>query len=362
MRRTPRPLSFCRRGPHDRDPCDRVLFTKHAAAAQTLLRAFRADARLAPLMTPREATGDMSKSARPNTSERASPDIAALRRRATEIRRHIVRMLASSASGHPGGSLSAVEIVTALYFGGFLRYDPANPDWSDRDRFILSKGHGVPVQYAALAEAGFFDADELGTLRRIDSRLQGHPVLGTAPGIEASTGSLGQGLSIGLGMALAARLDGADWRVIVLLGDGECQEGQVWEAVLAAGHHRPDNLVAIVDYNKFQLDGAIEEIIGLKPFAPKWESMGWAVREIDGHDLNEVVAALDWAYARGAPACIIAHTVKGKGVSFMEGDNAYHGVAPTESELAAALGELETYERAQESLEATAREQEEAGR
>jgi transketolase len=304
----------------------------------------------------------MAEPDRPTSTARSKPDIPALRSRATQLRRHIVEMLAESASGHPGGSLSAVELVTALYFGGFLRYDANNPEWPDRDRFILSKGHGVPVQYAALAECGFFPVEELRTLRRIDSRLQGHPVLGTAPGIEASTGSLGQGLSIGLGMALAARIDGADHKVIVLLGDGECQEGQVWEAAMAAGHHRPDNLVAIVDYNKFQLDGAIEEIIGLKPFAPKWESMGWAVREIDGHDMNEVVEALEWSLSQDGPACIIAHTVKGKGVSFMEGENAYHGVAPTEPELAKALAEFDVLERAEASIERTAAAQREDGR
>ena len=268
-------------------------------------------------------------------------DYAALRERARVIRRHIVEMLHEAASGHPGGSLSAVEIVTALYFAGFLRYDPQRPQWPDRDRFILSKGHGVPVQYAALAEAGYFLVSELRTLRKIDSRMQGHPVLGATPGIEASTGSLGQGLSIGLGMALAARLDRKDFKVFVLLGDGECQEGQVWEAALAAGHHRPDNFIAIVDYNKFQLDGAIEEIIGLEPLAAKWESMGWHTREVDGHDIEAVVEALDWAVAQRAPACIIAHTIKGKGVSFMEGENAYHGVAPSADELTRALDELE---------------------
>jgi transketolase len=271
----------------------------------------------------------------------ASRDYAALRERARIIRRHIVEMLHEAASGHPGGSLSAVELVTALYFGGFLRYDPKNTEWPDRDRFILSKGHGVPVQYAALAEAGVFPVDELKTLRRIDSRMQGHPVLGATPGIEASTGSLGQGLSIGLGMALAARLDRKSYRVFVLLGDGECQEGQVWEAAMAAGHHKPENLIAIVDYNKFQLDGAIEEIIGLEPFAAKWESMGWTTREVDGHDIEAVCDALEWAQSQGAPACIIAHTIKGKGVSFMEGENAYHGVAPSADELTRALGELE---------------------
>lgn len=290
-------------------------------------------------------------------------DLAVLRDRATTIRRHIVEMLAEAGSGHPGGSLSAVEIVTALYFAGFLRYDPQNPESPDRDRFVLSKGHGVPVQYAAMAETGFIPVSELKTLRKIDSRLQGHPVLGTAPGIEASTGSLGQGLSIGVGMSLAAELDNAAWRVFVLMGDGECQEGQVWEAAMFAGHHRPKNLIAIVDYNKFQLDGAIADIMGLEPFAAKWQSFGWAVKEIDGHDLGQVVEALDWSLEQSGPACIIAHTVKGKGVSFMEGENAYHGVAPTEEELARALGELEdTLERAEASIEMAGRKQKEAGK
>ena len=290
-------------------------------------------------------------------------DLAVLRDRATTIRRHIVEMLAEAGSGHPGGSLSAVEIVTALYFAGFLRYDPQNPESPDRDRFVLSKGHGVPVQYAALAMTGFIPVSELKTLRKIDSRLQGHPVLGTAPGIEASTGSLGQGLSIGVGMSLAAELDNAAWRVFVLMGDGECQEGQVWEAAMFAGHHAPKNLIAIVDYNKYQLDGAIADIMGLEPFAAKWQSFGWAVKEIDGHDLGQVVDALDWSLEQSGPACIIAHTVKGKGVSFMEGENAYHGVAPTEEELARALGELEdTLERAEASIEMAGRKQKEAGK
>ena len=267
-------------------------------------------------------------------------DIPALRARAREIRRLIIEMLAEAASGHPGGSLSAVEIVTALYFGGFLRYDPKNPEWPDRDRFILSKGHGVPVQYAALALAGFFPLEELKTLRKIDSRLQGHPVLGTAPGIEASTGSLGQGLSIGLGMALAAKVDKKDTRVFVLLGDGECQEGQVWEAAMNGGFHRAENLIAIVDYNKFQLDGAIADIIDLSPLGGKWSAFDWHVREIDGHDLAQVMDALQWAIDIDGPACIIANTVKGKGVSFMEGQNAYHGVAPSEEEAARALAEM----------------------
>lgn len=294
---------------------------------------------------------------------RSTEDVGALRDRATRIRRHIVEMLAEAGSGHPGGSLSAVEIVTALYFGGFLRYDPERPDWEGRDRFILSKGHGVPVQYAALAEAGVIPVEELRTLRRINTRLQGHPVLGATPGIEASTGSLGQGLSIGLGMAMAARMQGRDTRTFVLLGDGECQEGQVWEAAMAAGHFRPSNLVAVVDYNKFQLDGAIADIMDLEPFAAKWRSMGWAVREIDGHHLGEVVEALSWAIQQDGPACVIAHTIKGKGVSFMEGENAYHGVAPTEEELAKALAELDdVLPRAERSIEREAAVEKEAGR
>ncbi|MBI4544656.1 MAG: transketolase [Gemmatimonadetes bacterium] len=294
---------------------------------------------------------------------RSAAQIHALRERATTIRRHIVEMLAEAGSGHPGGSLSAVEIVTALFFGGVLRYDPARPDWPDRDRFILSKGHGVPVLYAALAEAGFFPVAELRTLRKINSRLQGHPALGTAPGIEASTGALGQGLSIGLGMALAARMDRRDYRVFVLLGDGECQEGQVWEAALAIGFQRPANLVAIVDYNKYQLDGAVASILDLHPLAAKWRAMRWQVQEIDGHDLRQVLHALEWAAGVGAPACIIAHTVKGKGVSFMEGENAYHGVAPTEEELAKALAELNgALARAELSIEREAAEDQEAGR
>ena len=294
----------------------------------------------------------------PLAATSSPPDLHQLRERARILRRHIVEMLHTAASGHPGGSLSAVEIVTALYFGGVLRYDPGDPLWAGRDRFILSKGHGVPVQYAALAEAGMLPHEELRSLRRIDSRLQGHPVLGATPGIEASTGSLGQGLSIGVGMAWAARLDGADWRVYVLLGDGECQEGQVWEAAMAAGHHGFDNLIAIIDYNKFQLDGATADILGIEPLAAKWQAMGWQTREIDGHDLAQVLDALHWAQQAGGPACIIAHTVKGKGVSFMEGENAYHGVAPSDEELPRALAELEVLEAAERAIDRDAAQRE----
>jgi transketolase len=286
-----------------------------------------------------------ARSVRENGSAPTEAELLRLKWHALHLRRHILTMLHASQSGHPGGSLSAVEIVAALYFGGHLRYDPQNPEWRDRDRFILSKGHGVPVQYAAMAEAGFFPASELLTLRKIDSRLQGHPVYGSLPGIEASTGSLGQGLSIGLGMALAARMDGHDIEVIVLLGDGECQEGQVWEAAMAAGHQRPQNLIAIVDYNKYQLDGAISDIIELAPLAGKWQTFGWRTREIDGHDFPQVMEALSWARAQPEPACIVANTVKGKGVSFMENNNKFHGVAPSDDELARALAELDAVEQ-----------------
>jgi transketolase len=306
---------------------------------------------LAPSKPPATESEDMStpataRSVRENGSAPTEAELHRLKERALHLRRHIVRMLHAAQSGHPGGSLSAVELVAALYFGGHMRYDPHNPEWEDRDRFILSKGHGVPVQYAAMAEAGFFPVSELSTLRRIDSRLQGHPVHGSLPGIEASTGSLGQGLSIGLGMALAARMDGRDTKVFVLLGDGECQEGQVWEAALAAGHQRPDNLIAVVDYNKYQLDGAISDIIELAPLAGKWQTFGWRTREIDGHDLGAVTEALSWARAQPEPACIVANTVKGKGVSFMENENRYHGVAPNDDELRRALAELDEAERA----------------
>jgi transketolase len=260
---------------------------------------------------------------------------------ARTLRRHIIRMIAAANSGHPGGSLSAVEVVTALYFGGILRHDPANPTWPERDRFILSKGHGVPVLYAALAERGYFGVEELGTLRQVNSRLQGHPVLGTLPGIEASTGSLGQGLSIGVGVAMAARLNAQQYHTYVLLGDGECQEGQVWEASLAAPHYELDTLTAIVDWNRYQLDGAVEEIMSLAPIDEKFAAFGWNVLEVDGHDVGAVRDALVRAREhKGAPTCIIAHTVKGKGVSFMENNNEFHGKAPNKDQTEIALAQL----------------------
>ncbi|MCC7494378.1 MAG: transketolase [Fimbriimonadaceae bacterium] len=256
------------------------------------------------------------------------------------IRRHIIEMLCAAGSGHPGGSLSATELVTAIYFH-FLNQDPAQPEAPDRDRFILSKGHGVPVQYACMAERGYFPVSELATLRKIDSRLQGHPVKGALPGIEASTGALGQGLSIACGHALAGQLDGAAFRVYCLLGDGEINEGQVWEAALFAAHRRLDNLIAIVDANALQLDGRCTEILNIEPLAAKWTAFGWHVIELDGHDLPAIYAALEEALAhRGQPTCLVARTVKGKGVSFMENQVEWHGVAPTAEQARQALAEI----------------------
>lgn len=256
------------------------------------------------------------------------------------IRRHIIEMIHAAGSGHPGGSLSATELVTALYFH-FLRQDPQHADAPDRDRFILSKGHGVPVQYAAMAERGYFPIADLTTLRHIDSRLEGHPVKGTLPGIEASTGALGQGLSIACGHALAGRLDGRDFITYCLLGDGEINEGQVWEAALFAAHQRLERLVAIVDANHIQLDGYTADILDTEPLVDKWRSFGWNVIEIDGNDLAQVFAAYEAAGANlGRPFCIIARTIKGKGVSFMENSVAWHGVAPDAEQTAAALAEI----------------------
>lgn len=257
------------------------------------------------------------------------------------IRAHIITMLERAKSGHPGGSLSATELVTALYYG-FLRQDPANPEDPNRDRFILSKGHAVPVQYAVMAERGYFPLAELETLRCIDSRLQGHPVKGTLPGIEASTGALGQGLSIACGQALAGRLDGRDYRVWCLMGDGEIDEGQVWEAALFAAHQKLGKLIAIVDANGVQLDGYTKDILNIEPLAAKWQAFGWTVREIDGNDLGAVWATYTeaMAYTGDAPFCIIARTVKGKGVSFMENKVDWHGVAPNAEQTAAALAEI----------------------
>lgn len=257
-----------------------------------------------------------------------------------ELRVDILQMIHDAGSGHPGGSLSAIDLVAVL-FERVLRHDPKRPDWPERDRFVLSKGHGVPALYAVLAHRGYFPKKDLATLRTLGSPLQGHPAVGTAPGIEASTGSLGQGLSVALGMALAARVDGASWRAFCMLGDGEIQEGQIWEAAMSAAHYRVDNLVAILDNNRGQLDGHVEAILPIEPIEAKWRAFGWDVERIDGHDHAQILDAYAWADARGGkPKLIVADTVKGKGVSFMEDQIKWHGAAPDAEQMATAIAEL----------------------
>ena len=260
---------------------------------------------------------------------------------AKRLRRHIISMIGKAGSGHPGGSLSAVEIVATLYFR-LLRHKPSDHQWPDRDRFILSKGHAAPLLYAVLAESGYFPIDELATLRQLDSRLQGHTDRLTTPGVEMSAGALGQGLSFGIGVALAGRLNRQDYRVHVLLGDGECDEGQVWEAAMAAAHHKLDNLIAVVDNNGQQIDGWNYEVMSLEPFDQKWQSFGWHVIEVDGHDFKQLIDAFEQAkLVKEKPTVIIAHTIKGKGVSFMENNPNFHGKAPNPDEVKIALKELE---------------------
>ena len=256
------------------------------------------------------------------------------------IRRDIIKMLGIAGSGHPGGSLSCTDILTLLYFH-FLRHDPKNPKWPDRDRLIFSKGHGCPALYSALAHAGYFDPKMLLTLRQLGSPLQGHPDMRRLPGIEASTGSLGQGLSVAIGCALAARFDKKDFKSYALISDGELDEGQIWEGAAFASHHKLRNLIAILDYNKFQLSGATKDILNMEPVAKKWQAFGWDTKEINGHDHKEIFDAIEWARAaENSPRIIIAHTIKGKGVSFMENDNNFHGVANNKDETARALKEL----------------------
>jgi transketolase len=279
-------------------------------------------------------------------SERAF-DPAFVADKAARMRADIVEMIAEAGSGHPGGSLSAADIVATLYFGGVLNHDPSDPAWPARDRFILSKGHAAPVLYSALAEAGYFGRDHLMTLRKLGSILQGHPDCKKCAGVEVSTGSLGQGLSISAG--LAAGLRGGDHgeaatddrTVWCLLGDGELQEGQVWEAAMFAAHEGLSNLVAIVDLNGLQIDGSCTEVMCLGSVASKFAAFGWHAIEVDGHDVEAVHTALETARAHtGGPAVVVAHTVKGKGVSFMEGDAGWHGKAPSAEQVTAALAEL----------------------
>jgi transketolase len=259
-----------------------------------------------------------------------------------QLRRDIVRSTTEAGSGHPSTSLSMVEIITVLYFGGVLHYDPQQPHHPERDRFILSKGHGAPGLYAVLAEAGYFPTEDLMTLRKMGSPLEGHPNMRRLAGVESSTGSLGQGLSLGIGHALAARLDERDFRTYVMTGDGEVEQGQVWEAAMYAGNHDLDNLTLIVDHNGFQQTDAVDKIQPLDPLAGKFEAFGWAVREIDGHDLDEVAAAFEWARAvTGAPQVIIARTIKGKGVALLEeAPGKWHGKPIPKDEEARALEEI----------------------
>ena len=263
--------------------------------------------------------------------------IAQLEEIARKLRVAIVKTLHKSQSGHTGGSLSAIDMMTALYFYK-MKHDPANPKWEGRDRFVLCKGHAAPAQYVALAEAGYFPQEDLMMLRRLGSHLQGHPDSKGTPGVEVCTGSLGQGLSMANGMAMGLRLDGSTSRVFALLGDGELQEGQVWEAAMAAGHYRLDNLCALVDVNGLQIDGEVAKVMNVLPVAEKFRAFGWHTIEIDGHDMTAIVAALDEAETvKGKPVMIVASTVKGKGVSFFENKASYHGVAPSDEELPRAL-------------------------
>ncbi|MCK5795995.1 MAG: transketolase [Deltaproteobacteria bacterium] len=264
-----------------------------------------------------------------------------LAEKAPRYRVDIIEMLTEAGSGHPGGSLSAIDIISALYHGK-LRHRPDDPSWEGRDRLVLSKGHGVPAQYAVMADLGYFEREKLWTLRKLGSPLQGHPCRHTIPGIDASTGALGQGLSMAQGMALASRLDGSKYRVYCVMGDGETQEGQVWEAALSAVKFKIDLLTVIVDYNKGQIDGLTKDVMDLEPLADKWRAFGWNVLTIDGHDYRQILRALDEAEAvKDRPTYIIAHTIKGKGVGFMEDDiTAWHGVAPTREEADRAIAQI----------------------
>jgi transketolase len=272
-------------------------------------------------------------------------DLARLQSIARDCRVQIIRMLTHAGSGHPGGSLSVIDILTTLYFAR-MRYDPKRPDWSDRDRVVLSKGHCVPALYCCMAKAGYFPESQLITLRKLGSPLQGHPDRVMLPGIEAATGSLGQGLSMAMGMALGLRLDGRPSRVYCVLGDGETQEGQVWEAAMEAPKlgqpdHPLDNLCVILDYNGIQLDDFVKKVLDLEPVLEKWKAFGWPVLEIDGHDLAQIAKALDQAEAiKGVPTFIVAHTVKGKSVSFMENNPEWHGKAPKPQEGIRAIREI----------------------
>jgi transketolase len=292
-------------------------------------------------MKPSEFTNSSSETSADRAKAEVFSSDEELKTVAKRLRHHIINMIGKAGSGHPGGSLSSVEIVTTLYWN-VLRHRPDDPQWRDRDRFILSKGHAAPLLYAVLAECGYFPVSELTTLRRMDSRLQGHADRTATPGVEMSSGSLGQGLSFAIGVALAGRLNTQGYRVYALLGDGECDEGQVWEAAMAAAHFKVDNLVAIVDNNGLQIDGWNCDVMNLEPLNKKWEAFGWHVIEVDGHDFTQLLDAFEQAkLIKGQPTVIIAHTIKGKGVSFMENNADFHGKAPNAAEVETALKELE---------------------
>ncbi len=259
---------------------------------------------------------------------------------ARRVRIHVVKSTHAAGSGHPGGSLSATDILTTLYFE-VMDHRPDEPQWKHRDRFVLSKGHAAPALYGVLAESGYFPVEELMTLRKLGSRLQGHPDMLKVPGVDASTGSLGQGLSIACGIALAAKIDRESHRVFAICGDGEVQSGQIWEAAMFASHHKLDNLIVFLDRNQLQIDGPTEDVISIEPIVSKWKSFGWHTQEINGHDIEEIVDAIDRAEEKdGKPSMIIAHTIKGKGVTFMEGSLAFHGKAADDEQLEVALDEL----------------------
>ena len=266
-------------------------------------------------------------------------DVERLEEQAVQLRRDIVEMIHAAQAGHPGGSLSAVDMITALYFH-VMRIDPQNPRWEDRDRFVLSKGHACPALYAALARRGFFDPKHLTTLRQYHSILQGHPDMNKTPGIDISSGSLGNGLAIGVGMAMSGRLHHQDYMTYVMLGDGEVQEGMVWEAAMAAHHHDLGNLVAIVDCNGVQINGWVNEIMTVEPLADKWRAFGWNVVEVNGHNMKDLLTVLHTAKTMRHPTVILMRTVKGRGVSFMEDDCKWHGNSPSDVELVQAILEI----------------------
>ena len=286
---------------------------------------------------------------KPAPASGEQPSIEELERYATVLRMHCVSMLAVAKSGHLDSSLSAADIVTALYFR-VLRHDPRNPSWPERDRFVLSKGHAAPIQYAALAEHGYFPVEDLQGLRSIGSHLQGHPDMNRTPGIEVSTGSLGQGLSMSVGICLALRLDGLSDTVqtFAVLSDGDCQEGETWEAAMSAAHYEIPNITAIVDYNHLQTDGTTEEVMDTGDVRLKFEAFGWDAVEIDGHDVGQVVEALERSRTLGRPSAIVCQTKKGRGVSFMEGRFGFHGKPPSPEQAEQAMEELEATKRAQD--------------